>query len=50
MGNNMFGADLLGGAEGMGFNSGPDIIASLEQIQRIMAQQNDPAGFEMPLG
>jgi len=27
MGNNMFGADLLGGAEGMGFNSGQDIIA-----------------------
>jgi len=33
----------------MGFNSGTDIIAQLEQIQRIMAQQNDPAGFEMPL-
>jgi len=48
MGNNMFGADMLGGAEGMGFNSGQDIIAQLEQIQRIMAQQNDPAGFEMP--
>ena len=44
--NKMFGSDMLGGADGLG--SSTDIIAQLEQIQRIMAQQNDPVSFELP--